>query len=88
MEISYEKETTLEIHNYDTVNPHLKNCPFCGVKPVWHLTGNDTTPSRTVVIKCPNCDVEMQMSGRIFGVQQIATRIMEKWNCRTVLSDC
>lgn len=34
MEISYEKETTLEIHNYDTVNPHLKNCPFCGVKPV------------------------------------------------------
>ena len=57
MEISYEKESTLEIHNYDIVNPHLKNCPFCGAKPVWHLTGNDVTPSRTVVIKCPNCGV-------------------------------
>ena len=39
MEISYEKETTLEIHNYDTVNTHQKNSPFCGVKQNWHITG-------------------------------------------------
>lgn len=84
METSYEKEPTLEIHNYDTVNPHLKKCPFCGTAPIWHFKGNDVTPSRTVIIKCPNCGVEMQMSGRILGVQQIATRIMKKWNNRTI----
>ena len=82
MEINYG-ETVLEIHNYDTVNPHLKKCPFCGAVPVWHLRGNDNTPGRTVVIKCPNCGVEMKMSGRAFGVQLIATRLVEKWNWRT-----
>lgn len=25
------------LHNYDSENPNLKPCPFCGNNPVWHL---------------------------------------------------
>ena len=77
-----EPEIKVEIHNYDTENPILKPCPFCGTTPNWHLIGNDHTPSRTILIKCPKCGVEMKMSGRAFGVQPIATRIIDKWNER------
>ena len=74
--------TDIEIHNHDTECEFLNPCPFCGETPYWHLKGNNDTPSRTVVIKCPNCGVEMKMSGRAFGVQPIASRIIEKWNNR------
>lgn len=80
--ICREPEIKVEIHNYDTENPLLKPCPFCGTTPIWHLRGNEYTPSRTIVIKCPHCGVEMKMSGRVFGVQPIATKIMDKWNER------
>ena len=73
----------MEIYNHDTTNPELKPCPFCGSEPIWHLKGNDVTPSRTVVIKCPHCGVEMKMGARmIWDTQTLATRIMEKWNNR------
>lgn len=75
-------DTYIEIYNHDTECEILKPCPFCGRNPYWHLKGNDNTPSRTVVIKCPDCGVEMKMSGRAFGVQPIAIRIIEKWNTR------
>lgn len=73
---------TLLPHNYDSNEHNLKNCPFCGCIPVWHLKGNEHTPSRTIVIKCPECGVEMKMSGRAFGVQPLALHITEKWNKR------
>ena len=73
---------TLLPHNYDSAEHDLKNCPFCGCIPVWHLKGNEYTRSRTVVIRCPGCGVEMKMSGRISGVQLLAQHITEKWNKR------
>lgn len=72
----------IEIHNYDSTEHNLKPCPFCGSVPVWYFKGNDYTPSRTVVIKCHKCGVEMKMRGRSFGVQHLAARITEKWNTR------
>lgn len=82
MEMNYGLHTKLEIHNYDTENPNLKPCPFCGSTPLWHLKGNDSTPRRTIIIKCPGCGVEMKMSGRSFLTQPIAVHIIEKWNKR------
>lgn len=74
---------TLEIHNYDTKYEGLKPCPFCGSQPIWHLKGNDVTPSRTVVIKCPNCRAKMEMSARYWWDSvELAEHILEKWNKR------
>lgn len=82
MVLNYGLYDTVEIHNYDSECDKLHTCPFCGGTPKWHVKGNDSTPSRTVVIKCPDCGVEMKMSGRVFGVQPLAIRIIEKWNTR------
>jgi len=78
----HEPDVKVEINNYDTENHFLKPCPFCGATPNWHLIGNDHTYSRTIVIKCPQCGVEMKKSGRVLGVQPIASRIIEMWNER------
>ena len=78
----HEPDVKVEINNYDTENPLLKPCPFCGATPNWHLIGNDHTPSRTIVIKCPQCGVEMKKSGRVLGVQPIASKIINTWNER------
>lgn len=74
--------SNIEIYNHDAECELLKPCPFCGGIPYWHLKGNDHTSSRTIVIKCSHCGVEMKMSGKALGIQPIVSRIIEKWNNR------
>ena len=71
-----------EIYNYNTQPDELKSCPFCGTKPEWYLNGNEVTPSRTVVIRCPHCGVGMKMSAICWDVTKLATKALEKWNTR------
>ncbi len=73
-----------KIFNHDTTNPDLKPCPFCGTVPVWYLEGNNFTPSRTVVIKCPHCRAEMRSSGLRLSGEELADIVMDKWNTRAV----
>ena len=73
---------TPKIYNHDTQPDELKQCPFCGHKPEWHLKGNEVTPSRTVVIKCPHCGVKMEMGAIRWDVETLATKALEKWNTR------
>lgn len=72
----------IKIYNFDTTNENLKNCPFCGGTPEWFLKGNDMTPSRTVVIKCPHCNVRLETSGRRWSAVEVAQHAMDKWNQR------
>ena len=72
----------IEVYNHDTQNEHLAPCPFCGSAPVWFLKGNEFTPSRTVVIRCPHCNVRMEIGGRILSSSELAERLMKKWDTR------
>ena len=70
------------IHNYDSENPGLKPCPFCGNTPVWHLQGNAYSIKRLAIVKCPNCGVEMKAAALRNSTEWLIETIVNKWNNR------
>lgn len=73
---------TDEIHNYSTFPEGLKECPFCGNRVSWYLTGKDTPfYKRTITIKC-NCGATMKESAYRYDTEWLKKTIAEKWNRR------
>ena len=71
------------LHNYDTENPNLKPCPFCGNNPVWHLQGNIHTIKKTIIVKCNQCGVEMKVAAKRNSIEWLIETIEGKWNKRS-----
>ena len=71
-----------DIHNYDSENPDLKPCPFCGNTPVWHLKGNAYSAKRLSIVKCPNCGVEMKVAALRNSTEWLIETTVNKWNNR------
>ena len=70
------------LHNYDSENPNLKPCPFCGNNPVWHLQGNIHTIKRAIIVKCNQCGVEMKVAAKRNSIEWLIETIEGKWNKR------
>lgn len=66
----------------------LKDCPFCGSKPVMKHIGNDHTKSRAVEVKCSNVECRIARTDKAFRhdhawLTNVAT---EGWNRRPALA--
>jgi Lar family restriction alleviation protein len=72
----------MKIHNYDTTLEELKNCPFCGSKPIAYLIGNEYTKTRKIVIKCPECRVQITNGAMRKSTEWLEEISIEQWNKR------
>lgn len=75
----------MEIHNYESRNEELMNCPFCGEKPVWYLKGNADAVGhkRIVVLHCPACGATQETAVLKLPTKWACTDAIAKWNMRT-----
>lgn len=73
-----------EVCNFDTINPELKPCPFCGETPVWYLDGDLFTGKRTLVIYCRNCGAKMEQRTFKQHTGYLEALSVSRWNTRVI----
>lgn len=73
-----------DVHNFETINPELKPCPFCGDKPVWYLDGDLSIGKRTLVIHCRNCGARMVQRTVTQHTGYLEALSVSRWNTRVV----
>ena len=61
----------------------LLPCPFCGKKPVIKYIGNEYTPTRKIIVKCPLCRIQRTDIARNHDFAWIEKAAIEQWNLRT-----
>lgn len=67
---------------WDGEKIELLPCPFCGTKPKLSHIGNEHTPKRKVVIRCPNCRIERTVGAIRHNFAWIEQVIAAHWNAR------
>lgn len=79
----------MEIHNYESKDDELKECPFCGDKAVWYLIGNanDRDRKRTIVVRCPTCGARQETSVLHLPTKFGCMDAIVKWNMRVKKED-
>ncbi len=73
---------TLLINNYPSSCDGLRNCPFCGSTPMWHLQGNDNTRKRLIVVQCGMCGAKQETGAIHQSTEWLMSTAVEKWNKR------
>lgn len=64
------------------MSEELKPCPFCGSTPQLSFVGNEATPKRKAVLKCPGCRIEMVSAGIMSPCLTLALNVVRRWNTR------
>ncbi len=63
-------------------NEKLKSCPFCGGEAELQEIGNNHTKSRSVIIKCKSCRVQIKNSALKKGMDWLIDTSIKSWNTR------
>ena len=74
----------MKIHNYDTELEELKDCPFCGGRPVAYLIGDKHSKKRTIVVKCKECRIERSDSALRHSIEWLEEIAIRNWNQRPI----
>ena len=61
---------------------YLKPCPFCGGDAEGQHIGNDHTKKRTIIIKCPTCQIERTVSTLHHDFKWLENVAAKSWNQR------
>ena len=76
----------MKIQNYDTSLEELKDCPFCGERPVAFFQGNEYLNKAgvkvSITVKCTGCRIQRTdavIGGSIEWLEEIA---IKNWNTR------
>ena len=81
----------MKINNYDTSLDELKDCPFCGGRPIAFLQGNEYLNKMgrkvSITIKCPNCRIQRTDAVRSHNLEWLETIAIEQWNNRTKVKE-
>ena len=77
----------MKIQNYDTELEELKDCPFCGKRPIAYLQGNDHAPKRKIVVKCPNCLIQRTTGAITQPTEWLEAKAIELWNGRVSIKE-
>lgn len=64
----------------------LKDCPFCGSKPLMKHIGNDHTKTRAVEVKCSNAECRIARTDKAFRYDHawLTNVAIEGWNRRAL----
>ena len=72
----------MRIHNYDTELEELKDCPFCGGRPIAFMKGNLREAKIEMTIKCKKCNVQKTIGALSKSFQWLEDQIISFWNKR------
>ena len=76
----------MKIHNYHTNLDELKDCPFCGGRPIAFLQGNEHLNRMgkrvSITIKCPDCRIQRTDAVRRHNLEWLESIAIGHWNNR------